>query len=172
MMNESVEFLQNISIDSDSNSITKRAQKCEKIIETRLKKPPRCGYRPVLVNDTQLAKESIELEPLMKFISDEESLLSDQDKVCFFTLAYLNHRYPNNFLEACNPIIDNKNCSESKISSKLLCDLPLKFKNQKIYSRLHSLNLRTLFDVVNSFNLHSVPYSARFTLVNWYLGKS
>ena len=30
-------------------------------------------------------------------------------------------------------------------------------------------NSITLFDVINNFNLHSVPYSARHSLVYWYL---
>ena len=166
-MNESAEFLQHISIDSDSKNSLPVKPACEN--HNRLKdrvKKPRGGYRPVMLDEkSQLAKESIELEPLMKFINEEKSL-SDQDKVSLFTLAYLNERYPNNFLECYNPIVVDSDISKS---SKSLCDLPIKFKNQKVYSRLQSLNVRTLFDVVNSFNLHSVPYSARFTLANWYL---
>lgn len=127
-------------------------------------KKPRGGYRPILVGEGELVEEAKTLAPLMQFIYDKDDL-SDQDKVSYFTLAYISQRYPANFLENVAPIIDEPN----GVSSQPLDKLPFTF-SQKVNTKFTNLKIKTLFDVVNNFNLHSVPYSARFTLVNWYLG--
>lgn len=157
------EFFQNISFDSDSASKTSKHRPKANVVKA--KKSPKGGYRPILVDQAQLNKEAAELEPQIRHVIYEVSM-SDQDKASYFTLAYLNQRYPSNFLESLNPIVKS---ATPLVMSRLLSDIPLKFKSDKVCNRLKSLNICSLFDVVNSFDLHSVPYSARFTLVNWYL---
>lgn len=126
----------------------------------------------MLVDPSELASESVQIEPLMRLLYEEEEKaagggMSDQDKTTYFTLVYLNQRYPNNFLEAVSPIVvDNT----PVIDSRRLETLPLKFTNPNVSTRLREHNVCTLFELVNRFNLHSVPHSARSTLVNWYLG--
>lgn len=98
--------------------------------------------------------------------------MSSQDICSYYLVVYLNQRYPNQLIENFNRIVDPntlETCSDLVRTSKPLKDLNLKFKNKNLESKLNKLNINTLFDLVNSFNLHSVPYSARFTLVNWYL---
>lgn len=168
------EFLENISIDSIDIVPLKCHQKSNShkysASPKHTEKKPKGGYRPVLVNENELPLESTLLEPYMQIINNKEgtNLMSDQDIVSYYILVYLNQRYPNNFLENVMSIVKKSDCKV--ISSKLISELPLKFKNPRISSRLSSLNLFSLFDVVNFFNLHSVPFSARSTLVNWYLG--
>lgn len=133
-------------------------------LEKNLRRP-KGGYRSILVDQNQLANESLVLEPLMVIL--ESDTLIDQDKVSYYILIYLNQRYPKNFLENWNPIVET---SQKVESSKTLEDLNLRFTNPNVIARMQEKNVVTLFDVVNNFNFHSVPYSARFSLVNWYMG--
>ena len=131
-------------------------------IQPSKKMPFKGGYRPILVGMNELAKESIELKSTMETLNN--SVMKDQDKVSLFILIYLNQRYPNNMLENSKKIVENV-----QIFSEPLENLNLAFKNQKIIKRLQQYNSTTLFDIINNFNLHSVPYTARYSLVNWYL---
>ena len=83
----------------------------------------------------------------------------------FYILVYLNQRYPNNLFQSFNKI------EESNFNRSIDFDRVLKFTNKNVSIRLKNMNLKTLFDLVNSFNLHSVPHSARFTLVKWYTSR-
>lgn len=154
------------SVES-SKSIEKRAKKQPTNETTCRKKKPRGGYRPMLVNEADLGRESIELEHDMKLINETNAnSMSVQDIVSYYVIVYVNYRYPNNFLENKHEIIIDK----STITSMRISDLPFKFKNKSLENRLRNTNTLTLFDLINTFNLHSVPYSARCTLANWYLG--
>jgi hypothetical protein len=133
------------------------------------KKKAKGGYRPALVDQIDLGTESIELTQDMKILIDNMSSLCDQDVVSLYLLIYLNKRYPNNFLESSNKIIDSNHSKFAKTQSRSrrIGDFNIKWRNNKLAKRLN--DHLTLFEFVNSFNLHSVPQSARFSLASWYL---
>ena len=167
-------FLIDISLDSENAKI-KKNKKCEKFEDGKSfninnAKKTRGGYRPVLVDESKLIQESIELKQPFELINNtcisNRNFMRDQDIVSYYLVSYLNQRYPNQFIENFNPIISD---NLSKPTSILIEDLKIKFKNKNIEKKFYKLKIKTLFDLVNSFNLHSVPYSARYTLVNWYL---
>ena len=163
-----IDFLSNIEIEDKQEK-----EKNSKINDSNFRKKIKQkyaitgGYRPVLVDETSLKNEAIELESRFQLLNNHNDL-NDQDMVSFYILTYLNQRYPNNLFQNKNAII----ADSSKIKSNDYLNL-ISFKNKNIQSRLSKLeNVKTLFDLINNFNLNSVPYSARFTLVNWYLSSS
>ena len=82
--------------------------------------------------------------------------------VAYYILVYLNQRYPNHLIQSFNKI------EETTFNKSIEFEKVLRLKNENVISRLKKMNTNTLFDLVNNFNLHSVPHSARFTLVKWY----
>jgi hypothetical protein len=160
-------FLFDIVIDElPTKSKTKNVQKkFEKKGDSTKKK--KGGYRPVLVDDTCLKLESIELESTMKLIREKQSLklLNDQDLVSFYIIAYLNQRYPNQFLENYSPIqnVNETNLIQSASYENLIC-----LTNKNFEVKLEKYKSTTLFSIINNFNLHSVPHSARISLSKWY----
>lgn len=169
MLNE--DFLKEIDVETAENSKTKPSNKTQTSNEKlKNKKKPKGGYRPVLVNEECLKTESVNLKNSMSLLDDKKHVMSDQDKVSYYIIIYLNQRYPNQLFENQNPIIDlTKTKTTSLIDNSAKIQNFIEFKNKNIQNRLNKLNIKTLFDLVNNFNLHSVPHSARFTLVNWYL---
>ena len=128
----------------------------------------RGGYRPVLVDQTSLSHEAIQLaadmQSLRAFYSNKS--ISDQDLTVLYMLFYLNHRYPTQFLENLNPILTDQAIPNTKLvqTSKNYKEL-IQFSNKNFETKLSKFT--SLFEIVNNFNLHSVPHSARYTLVNW-----
>ncbi|RNA36330.1 hypothetical protein BpHYR1_001821 [Brachionus plicatilis] len=139
----------------------------ENIFYRNKKKKSRGGYRPVLIAGSQLVQESYYLKSKFEVINSQyvsnPDLMMPQDIVSYYILCYLDQRYPNQLLENFNPI------SKNKVKSKFLIDVKFQPRNKNAISRLKKAGAETLFDVVNSFNLHSVPITARKTLINWYL---
>jgi len=150
---ESPKAPKNAILNPDQNQRTQR--------EKSKKHRTRGGYRPILVEEANLKNESIMLENQMSVLNCENQM-SDQDKAAFYILVYLNHRYPNNLFQSFNKI------EESSITNSIDFNRVLKFSNKNVATRLKKFNINNLFELVNSFNLHSVPHSARFTLVKWY----
>jgi hypothetical protein len=94
--------------------------------------------------------------------------LSDQDIVACYLLIYLRSRYSNDFLTNYNEILPlSKTKRVDSCSYKKVLHIDEKNGEQ---NKLKKFKCETLFDIINSFNLHSVPYSARCSLVNWYTG--
>ncbi|CAF0874690.1 unnamed protein product [Brachionus calyciflorus] len=166
-----VNYLSNLILDEsaiDSKQIKKKSH--DKT--TKINKKPKGGYRPVLVIDqSQLINESIELKEKFQIINDEciqdSEYMSPQDIVSYYLICYLDQRYPNQFLENYNQI-DHEN----QIKSKSIESLKFNFKNKNINLKLKNYKIQSLFDLVNCFSLHSVPHSARYTLVKWYSNKN
>jgi hypothetical protein len=173
------DFFLNISMDDESQSRprpNRNSTEKPEVVQVKSKKR-KGGYRPVLVMASDLEKESLALYEPFRLINEtcvrEPGFMCQQDIVTYYLLVYLNHRYPNQLLESFAPILKNTTNDNHCESSKLFKDLPsLKFSNKNIHQRLEKLNIKTLFDLVNSFNLHSVPFSARYALVHWYVKNS
>lgn len=164
---EPIKSEKNVDSPRQQAKLTMKEKQNEK--SHRDKKKAKGGYRPALVDQIDLSNESIELIQDMQILIDNLSSLSDQDVVSLYLLIYLNKRYPNNFLESSNKIIDS---NHSKYASTLsrsrqIAEFNIKWRNSKLKKRLD--DHMTLFEFVNSFNLHSVPQSARYSLANWYL---
>lgn len=162
------DFLQELKIECESPVIKESKKPVEKKEfkkknQEKLKKK-KGGYRPVLVDEQSLLNESIELESLMRLLRNKYSdrSLSDYDVVSLYLIGYLNQRYPNQFLENYNPI-----SNDQQIESASYKDL-IKFKNKNFETKLEKYKASTLFDIINKFNLHSVPHSARMALAKWY----
>jgi hypothetical protein len=142
----------------------------------RKKKSKLGGYRPILVeHESDLALESVELESDMKLINErclsDPLYMSSQDIVSYYVIVYLNQRCPNQMLQSRHELISSDRRSNSLLiqTSKPISQLGFRFKNKHMLDKLDKCNVKTLFDLVNTFNLHSVPHSARYTLANWYL---
>ena len=140
----------------------------------------RGGYRPVLVDEAALKHEARALaEPMSAMLrSHAESALSDQDLVATYLLVYLNERYPNQLFESVQPIVPISHphralASASSASNASFLTRTLRNENvrRRIVHRSSSSAgpLLTLFDLINTFALHSVPHTARVALVNWYV---
>ena len=166
--------LEPLDLDKDEEERKKERKLRVKTRDPKLlkkkEKKAKGGYRPVLVDSACLEKESKSLHSsmqlLLKLHADKE--LSDQDAVAFYIISYLNERYPNQFLENFNPIATSDQRSPLTKTSLDYTGL-ISLQNKNFESKLEKFKFRSLFDIVNNFNLHSIPYSARFTLVNWYL---
>lgn len=131
------------------------------------------GYRPVLVSKESLAIEALELKSQMELLRSlrSEGTVSDQDLSVLYILMYLNLRYPGEFLESLNPILS---CDKDKwLAGHTLVDSSaemsrfLTLTNSRFHEKLAKANSRTLFEIINNFNLHSVPHSARFAIAHW-----
>ena len=131
----------------------------------QIKHTKRGGYRPVLVDESLLKSESASLQAHISQLSHKN--LSEPDMAAFYIIAYLNHRHPYNLFQCFNPIVKAAPAPSSIDFSEVL-DLTSK----KVKTRLEKLKLKTLFELVNSFNLHSLPHSARYTLVQWYVNQN
>lgn len=125
------------------------------------------GYRPVLVNQETLQQESIQIQPLIDCLVQKfnQKKLSPEDTTSNYILLYLQIRYPYKFLENFDPIVPK---TEYNIKSSNVFDHFSINKDSKFANRLHETNTRTFFDLVNNFNLHSIPKTARIALVKWY----
>lgn len=149
-------------IEIESFSPAKRETKSKEIIKKSKKK--KGGYRPILVDEACLKKESIELEPIMVLLRDKYKLnsLSHQDLVSLYLISYLNQRYSSQFLENYSPIHSSaESCQPVSASYKDFINLVC-FEN-----KLEKYKSKSLYDIVKNFNLHSVPHTARTALVNW-----
>ena len=136
----------------------------------RPKKQRRGGYKPVLVPLDELKQESKYLEPKLKsLIQNYQSKHFNQpDTVSLYILIYIIKRYPQHFLESYDQIYSNKN-ELDKVQSKSVQQECLDL-NYKLKNRLNQTNTNRVFDIINNYNLHSIPKSARIALVYWYLG--
>lgn len=166
------DYLNNIleeTCDAYQKKTLKPLQKQENLLEKIKQKKSRGGYRPVLIAESQLVNESNHLESKFEIINSQcvldPNFMIPQDIVSYYIIFYLDQRYPNQLLENFCPLTDRK------VKSELLSNLNFQLRNKNVMLRLAKNEATTLFDVVNSFNLHSVPMTARNTLVNWYLGK-
>ena len=167
------EFLLNISIESVIPEKTKKP-KSRHINQREFKKKSRGGYRPILVDESLLIQEAEKLETPLSLLKDkklqETHFLSKQDMAAYYLIVYLNQRYPNCFLESYNPIITDNTVKIEE--SQALRNLSINFKSKNVANKLEKLKTETLFELINNFSLHSVPYSARYALVNWYAKSS
>lgn len=170
-------FLSEILFDSENDANNEKStknlnKKTTQFFSKNESKRPKGGYKPVLVDESCLAKESADLKEPFELINktclNDKNYMTDQDIVSFYLITYLNQRYPNQMIENFNKIIETPQL-EINQSKSLTNDLKFCFKNKNINAKLEKLKIKTLFDLINSFNLHSVPYSARYTLVNWYM---
>lgn len=161
-----MDFLGNLAL-SDEEQTKDSSEKVAKVGQKKLvKKPkaPKTGYRPVLVDPKCLEKEAADLGQKMlelnrSYLARE---LSDPDTVSWYILVYLSHRYPNKFLGSPNPIIaGTSRPSSSDYRSRLEVTNP----------KLESSNVTTFFDIINGYNLHCVPHSARVAMAEWYAGR-
>lgn len=166
------DYLNNIleeTCNTDRIKPLKNLQKQENLLENIKRKKLRGGYRPVLISEAQLVDESNNLRSKFEIINSptvlDKNFLTPQDIVSYYIICYLDQRYPNQLLENFSPL------TNKKVKSELLSNLNFQLRNKKVMLRITKYDVKTLFDVVNSFNLHSVPMTARNTLVNWYLGK-
>lgn len=164
------DFLASIETDEPPLEIKKKTIGVKQNVEKRQKRA-RGGYRPVLVDETGLSQEAKELETPMQRLLNEHKHLSSQDKVAYYLIVYLNQRYPNQLLQNYDPIV--KSTLSDLEPSVNLNKIGLEFKNKSLVEKkLSQWRAETLFDVINNFNLHSVPYSARYALANWYCKSS
>jgi hypothetical protein len=171
------DFFMNILVDDIENqnneSTSKKSKKINQKRVKNLKRVKSGGYRPVLVDESNLSREALDLNESMTFIRvnymDKNVFVCEQDIASFYLIVYLNQRYPNQMLENYSQII-GEGREKLNIKSRKISELPICFKNQKIKIKLDEDC--TLFDLVNQYNLHSVPYSARHALANWYLDTS
>ena len=153
-----------LRIKKNVQFVAKKA--ASKDINNQTEKIKRGGYRPVLVDQTSLSHEAIQLAADMQCLRAlyANKSISDQDLTVLYMLFYLNQRYPTQFLENLNPIlteIPNTNRIQNSKNYKEL----IQFSNKNFETKLSKYT--SLFEIVNNFNLHSVPHSARYTLVNW-----
>ena len=165
-------FLDGIEFDQSEikPERTRKAVEYKKATPKSSANPKKNGYRPVLVSKESLASEAIQLATQMKLLRQLHSTqyVSNQDIAALYILMYLDLRHPDIFLENFNPILnalDQAQHSLVKNSAPLSDYLPL--KNTSFNAKLAKYKSRTLFEIVNNFNLHSVPYSARFAIANW-----
>ncbi len=174
---DSENFLQSIELETSSATLerpkklvnftpfTKKHAKSNKSSSIKSKKS---GYRPILVDKESLEFEAVELKDKMTMIRELYSTrcLSDQDLVVLYLVIYLNTRYPYDFLENYNPIlISNEKTDLITKSGKL--DNFITLTNKSFDDKLAKYNTKSLFEIINCFNLHSVPHSARIALTNW-----
>lgn len=166
------DFLNDISVESfeiDSKKNLKNEKNREERLLKDKKKKPRGGYRPVLIAEDQLIQESHALKSKFDIINSKcvlnSDLMTPQDIVSYYIICYLDQRYPNQLFENFSRL------TTVKVKSKLLSDLNFQPRNKNTLTRLKKIGAETLFDVVNMLNLHSIPMTARHTLVNWYLEK-
>jgi hypothetical protein len=149
-----------IEIESDLPSIR------EKIKNKTTQKPKKKkgGYRPVLVDEETLKKESLDLEPTMMLLREKHKLssMSPQDLVSLYMISYLNQRYSTKFLENFSPIHTSVE-SYQPISASYKDFISL----INFEAKLEKYKSKSLYDIINSFNLHSVPHSARTALAKW-----
>lgn len=139
-------------------------------IKTARKKPTG-GYKPVLVDLDSLKSESKYLEDKLAKITDlwKCGELSNQDVTTLYIIFYLHKRYSHKFLENYKPLHTLK----TSISSRNLSDFfheDLQ-NDKKLLYKLNKTNTFSIFDLINNFNLHNIPLSARTALVKWYTGK-
>ena len=128
------------------------------------------GYRPVLVSRDCLAIEADELAGDMTRLRElyHSRSISDQDLVVFYIIIYLNFRYPDEFLENFNPVLVENDFKKIQLvqESMVFGDL-MSLANKSFDKKMEKFNTKTLFEIINNFNLHSVPHSARFAISNW-----
>ena len=118
----------------------------------------------MLVDEESLKKESLELEPIMMLLREKHRLnsMSHQDIVSLYMIAYLNQRYSNKFLENFSPIYAlEESCKPVSTPYKDFISLT------DFETKLEKYKSKSLFDIINCFNLHSVPHNARAALVKW-----
>jgi hypothetical protein len=132
------------------------------------KKKPNNGYKPVLVDLMTLKQESIEIGSQLQGLIDEwnRKNLTDFDVTSLYILYYLLKRYKNRFMQDYDPIIP----VDGHVKSMNLQQVDLFASNVGLKQRLYQTNTQTVFDLVNNFNLHSVPRKARCALVKWHSG--
>ena len=164
-----MDFLSNFDLgDEEANEKTASAGDCRREFVPK-EKASRTGYRPVLVAETCLKKEAAELGEKMLELNRlyADNVLNGQDTSSFYILLYLNHRYPSKFLGSLNPIyeLEPQNRPPSSDYRNYL-----QVTNAKIRQRLESSNVASFFEILNNFNLHCVPHSARVAMVEWYMG--
>lgn len=127
----------------------------------------------MLVSKESLAIEALELESQMELLRSvhSEGTVSDQDLTALYILMYLNLRYPDEFLENLNPILgcdrDQEPAGHALVDSSAEMSRFLTLTNSRLHEKLAKAKSRTLFEIINNFNLHSVPHSARFALAHW-----
>lgn len=139
-----------------------------KTTEKNVKKKSKGGYRPVLVSRESLVNESMQLASEMTRLRELYQVISDQDLVVFYIIIYLNFRYPNEFLENFNPVLVKNNYENNELVQKSMVFGNLMSLTNKTFERkMEKFNTLTLFEIINNFNLHSVPHSARFAISNW-----
>lgn len=130
------------------------------------------GYRPVLVSRESLACEASALQGQMELLRSLHSArtVSDQDLCVLYILMYLNHRYPDEFLENVNPVLSGKELrtgGHPLVDSSAEMSRFLTLANPRFDDKLAKSKSKTLFELINNFNLHSVPHSARFAIAHW-----
>jgi hypothetical protein len=173
---ESDNFLQNIELENPATKPqrlkravdfcpTKKHVKTNKNTSVKSKKG---GYRPILVSKEALEAEAVDLRDKMSLLRELYSTrrVSDQDLVVLYLIMYLNTRYPDDFLENFNPIlasVEETNLIRTSASLESFVTL----KNNDFNYKLAKFQSRSLFEIINNFNLHSVPHSARFAITNW-----
>jgi hypothetical protein len=127
------------------------------------------GYKPVLVDLSTLKTESVEIEGHLKALIDEwkTSDLSDFDVTTLYILRYLYKRHSTRFLHNYDPIVPS--CIH--VQSKNLQEVNQYSTIPQFKHRFGETSTTTVFDLINNFNLHSVPRTARIALVKWGLGE-
>jgi hypothetical protein len=154
-----------INLDFIEVPVTK--VKSEKQQEKRFRSKIKGGYRPVLVNEDSLKNESTSIQPLVDRLVAKfnQNQLSAQDTTTIYILIYLQSRYSYKFLENFDPILSK---NEFSIQSSIIFDQFSIDNNSNLRKRLKDTNTKSLFDLANNFNLHSIPKTARIALVKWY----
>jgi hypothetical protein len=142
--------------------------------EAKEKTLKRGGYRPVLIDLAIIKNEAQYMEHKIGLLiqSWRNGVYSEPDITALYVLTYLDRRYGGKFLENFDPILkkadENSQVKSSSLREsfgKLLEDYP------NLAKRLAETNTNSLFDIINNYNLHSIPKPARTAIAKWYTGE-